>query len=255
MKLTYFNYKCFYTNNMTTDNIEVRKKIDTFLQLTEVKIDDDQSFCVWAYILVDNPPPQGIYGMVIFLGAFKTYRQAKKHAKKIVMDSNYNSVFVSRSCSWEELTTESKPDRIKWVSTDRESHIREKARKEYEKEIKQHQKHEKLVKDLEKEKERELDPTTIEHYIHNWYNLIQNKFTIQHYRKLLDEAEQNYQKRADKIRQQYSKQPEFDETWLSILSERLKERDEFDVYETIESNAKLLRPEIFNLSNNNNQVI
>ena len=236
---------------MDKDNIEVRKKIDTLLRLGKVKIDEDQSYCVWAYILVDNPSPQGVQGMVIFLGAFRTFKQAKKHAKKIIIDTEYNSVFVSRTCSWEELTTEYKPDRIKWVSTDKESVLREKARKEYEKEVKQHEKHQKMVKDVEKEKERELDPTSIEHYTHNWFNLIQNKFTIQHYRKLLEEAEQNYAKRMDKIKQQYSKQPEFEETWLPILYEKLKERDELEVYETIESNAKTLRSEVFN----NNQAI
>lgn len=220
-----------------------------FKLLMERKVPEGHEYCVVVYMLLDKVE-DGKHGLWLCAGTYSTAEKAKKAAKEIIIETGITSVIATKCCQWEFLNEESDPDRIKWVASDKEAKYRLKAEKEYQKQVEAAKKQQKINRIIEEERERETDPSSIEHYTTNWYNAILNYSRLQYEKNKIKEIEQSFNERVSKIRKQYNVQPEYEERWLSKLKERLIETEEQDKYLMIESCAEKIKSIVLPSDNN-----
>jgi len=224
--------------------MENDKLVNSYLELAKkYRPLPGQSFCVVAYFLLD-PPTNDLYGMWYLIGTYATANEALDVAETVIRKTGIKSVFATKTCNWESLDNTFKPDRTKWVHTDKEALLRQQHEKEYREEIENIKDREKILLELEDDKIKENDPSTIQHYTYNWYTAIKNYSTVQYHQEKLKQALANYHKRVHLIRQQYSNQPELDSQWLSVIKQKLEQRKELNVYDALEHGYHQLKDEI-----------
>ena len=214
---------------------------NSFKQLMSLSPPNGQQFSVVAYFIID-PPTNGRHGMWMHLGYYSSAKKAQTKAQQIIEQTGHPGVIVSPSCSWQYL--DENPNNIKRVDTDVDGTLRSQHAKLYQQELARIRQREQIESSIEHDQEQSLVPTTIEHYTQNWYLTVRNFAAVEHYRKMLADAEQAYQKRVELIQQQYAQQPEFDTTWLPILKSKLAERGEDNVFELITQGYDQLKSSI-----------
>lgn len=217
--------------------------LNTYKNLMKTKIPYGQNYCIWAYFLLDKPSDDGLYGKIIFLGAYGK-KEALDKAEEIVKNTGHTGIIVTPSGKWENLSLELKMDKTKWVAEDHETALRLQQEKEIKKENKKKEKIDKIKKDIEEEMRLEDDPATIEHYTHNWYLAVKDKMAINMYKQKLDEMEKAYEKRVSLIRKQEEESPIMESKWLPLLETKMKERDESHIFSSIENSVRSIRPEV-----------
>ena len=220
--------------------------VNTYKTLEKWPVPIDQEFSIYAYFLFSEPK-DGKYGKQIFLGAYPTKVRAFQEIEKIIRKTGHDAIYMSETCSWQDIDSKKNHDRTFNLDTKTKSEelqqqfIRDITEKE-----KKRQKQEEIMKELDEQQEKELDPTTIEHYAHNWFNAIKNKASYEYHKKQMSLYESAYEQRKDKIREQYEKQPEFEREWLNIYEERLKRRNEEPIFMMLVEGHDNLKEEIFN---------
>lgn len=207
-----------------------------------------QKYTIYAYFLYSEVSPEGIHGKQIFLGSYKNKKDALDEARNIVLETGHDCIYVCKTCSWEDINERRDFDRTVYVDSkkkeeDLEEQYRQKVLKDSEKEAERAR----ISKELDEQMKNELDPTTVEHYAHNWFNAIRNYTQLQEHKEKMEYYETQYQKRIDKIREQYKKQPDVDDTWLDIYEERLKARKEEDIFLMMKMGHERLKDEILNV--------
>jgi hypothetical protein len=223
-----------------------RQAINSYKALAKLKPPAGQEFSVVAYFLADNP--KDVYGFYIPLGNFATKEKAKELVDHIIETTGHRSVYVMKTCSWQELDTQFRPDRTECVPVDQEGKLRRQNNKEQEEERIKLEKRQALEEDIIREKDAETDPTTIEHYTHNWFVAIKNHAAYRHYREQTDRAKASYDKRVRAIREQYTRQPEYDTQWLDRLKTRLQRSGETRIFDAIVKAVGELRRDILTSS-------
>lgn len=235
----------------TSENIETgtgtylaqqRQAINTFKALMKLSVPKGQKYAVWAYALIDDAKKEKI-AMMIPLGNYATKEEALERADFILQTTRHKGVFVSPMNSWQELTTEDKLNRSDMVNSVQDKltqlHLEER-RKEHEALLEK----KKIEEDLLKEKALELDPTTIEHYIHHWYMTIVTWQKLQLLNKDRDDMFQNYMKHVTALRKQYKESPHFENQWSEVLKQQLTKRNELGLYDSLMSEYQRLKNEI-----------
>lgn len=217
---------------------------NTFKNLMKTKLPYGQQYCIWAYFLLDKPSDEGLYGKLIFLGAYQTKKDALEKATEIFKNTKHEGIIISIGGKWEDLTT--KPDmcKIKWVAEDHEAELHLQQEREMKKENKKREKAERIKKEIEIEMRNEDNPSTLDHYTQNWFLAVKDKAAIKMYRQKLEEMEKAYNKRVNLIQKQESLQPEMETIWLSSLETKMKDRDEAHIFASISTAARELGPEI-----------
>ena len=204
----------------------------------------DQEYVVHAYFFYSEPK-DGVHGKHIYLGAYPTKSKALDVAHDVIKKTGHDCIRVMEACWWEDLDEKRRVDRTLYTdpnanAKDLERQYREKILREGEEE----RERELISQELDEQTVKELDPTTMEHYVHNWYNAICNKSSLEHHREKVKYYEEKYQKRVDKIRSQHKIQPELDSEFLPIYEERMKRRKEMDLFITLKVGHEQLRDEI-----------
>ena len=162
--------------------------------------------------------------------------------EKIIKKTGHDCIYVTQTANWEDIDEKKHPDRTLYVDNktkakDLEEQFKEKILKQTQEETER----ELLSQELDEQVKNELDPTTIEHYAHNWFNAIKNKASYEYHKKQMKYFENKFNQRADKIKQQYISQPEMEKNWLNVYKERLEKRKEADIYVMLkEGHDKLL---------------
>ena len=208
----------------------------------------DQEFCIYAYFLYSEPK-DGVHGKQIFLGGYPTKKRALLEVHNITKQTGHDSMYISETCSWEDIDSVKRFDRtFKLDSRLKTEELQEQFEKEVIRKDEEDQKREELSNGIELQGEMEQDPTTIDHYVHNWFNVIRNKSSYEYHKEQMEYYEKMYNKRADKVRKQYKNQPEYEDQWLEIYEKRLRGRGEENVFIMMKEGHKILKDEVFNLS-------
>lgn len=220
-----------------------RQTINTFKALMKLPVPKGQKYAVWAYALIDDPTHQKI-AMVIPLGNYSSKEEALERASFVLKTTQHKGVFVSPMNNWQELTTEEQINRDEHLVTSVQDklmqlHLDEK-KKEYDILLEK----QKIEEELLKEKALELDPITIDHYIHHWYMAIVTWQKLQMLNKDRDDMFQSYMKHITTLRKQYQDQPQFEKEWPDVFKQRLTKRNETALFEGLMTEYEHLKKEI-----------
>jgi hypothetical protein len=225
---------------------DISKLANTYKLLEKRNPPLDQEYVVYAYFLYSEPK-DGVYGKHIYLGSYPTKKRALAEANNISKNTGHDSIYICEACSWEDIDEKVRMDRTIRVDSNAKS---EDLDRQFDKFIntqrKNKEKEDKISKDLEEQTVKELDPTTLEHYAHNWYLAIKNKAEWEYHKQQMEHYKEMYDKRVTLIRDQYKNQPELDKEWLDVYKERLSYRGERKVFDYMEQGYNLLRDDILN---------
>jgi hypothetical protein len=222
----------------------LQKLVNTYKLLEKRSPPTDQEYVIYAYFLYSEPK-DGVYGKQIFLGAYPTKRKALEELDVIIRKTGHDCIYVTESCYWQDIDERKRPDRTLYMDPDTHAkELEEQYRHKILKESEQQEKRDMITRELEEQAEKELDPTTIEYYAHNWFNAIKNKSSYEYHKEQMNHYEKMFNKRADKIRQQYQDQPEYEDKWLDLYKYRLTRRGEEDIFIMMREGHKALVDEI-----------
>lgn len=208
----------------------LQKLANTYKLLEKRKPPTDQEFVVYAYFLFSEPV-DGRIGKQIYLGAYPTKRRALEEVEKIIRQTGHDSIYVTEACNWEDIDEKKRPDRTLYVdpetkTQDLETQYQTKILKESE----ENEQREIISKELDEQVMNELNTDTVEHYAHNWFNVIRNKAEYEHHKQQMEYYKKQYENRVEKVVTQYKAQPELEKDWLPLYEKRLTKRGEEDVY-------------------------
>ena len=167
--------------------------------------------------------------------------------ERIIKKTGHHCIYACESCSWEDIDEKVRPDRtIKLDPSLKSGQLERQFIEDINSKSAEKQRTDRISKELEDQQEKELDPTTVEYYAHNWYLTIKNKSEYEFHKEKMKYYEEMYKKRAEKVRKQYKSQPELDNEWLDIYENRLKHRGEENVFDLLSQGYKWLRQEVLN---------
>lgn len=208
----------------------------------------DQEYCIYAYFLYSEPI-DGVHGKQIFLGGYPTKKKALEEVQKIMKKTGHDSIYMCETCSWENIDSVKRFDRSFKLDTRLKS---EELQKQFEEEMQrkeeEQEQREQIRQEIEMQGEMEQDPTTLDHYVHNWFNTIKNKASYEYHKEQMEYYEKMYSKRANKVRQQYESQPEYEDQWLDVYEKRLRRRGEDDVFIMMKEGHKALKAEVLGIN-------
>ena len=227
-----------------TNLMDRQTAVNTFKQLEKIKAPSGQEFCVVAYFLSDKIGTDGCHGLWFFLGTYHTEKEAKKRASKIIEKTGIQTIYATRTCSWQEINDQVQSDRTKMVPVDKDSKLRHAYEKE-QKRLLEKQEHERqLRKEIEAEISEESDPSSIEYYTQQWFRAIKSKTYIEDLKSQIDSYYKNYEEAVHNLREANKSNPIHEDNWLSSLEEKLIKRDESDLFEALKLGSEKLRNEI-----------
>lgn len=219
---------------------------NTYKELERVVPPRNQSYSIYAYFLYSEPL-DGVHGKQIFLGGYGSAEEAFSRATNLMKKTGHDCIYVCKTCSWEDIDEIKRPDRTITVDPKAKgSQLEKQFKEELKKRQEEKERQEQISQDIELQAERELDPTTIEHYAHNWYLAIKHKANYEYHKAEMEKYEKLFNQKSEKIKNQYKTQPELEGEWLSLYEERLKSRGEEDTFAFMKEGHKILKSQILN---------
>lgn len=224
----------------------INKAVNTYRLLENIEIPHDQNYTIYAYILYEQPM-NGEHGYQIYLGSYPTREEAVKKAKEIIELTEHSTIYVCKTCQWEKIDEKKDIDRTNYVPISKHPEKLDKIYYEQlEKEQKAKIKREKIMKGIEEQQQKELDPNSIENYVNNWFLAIKNYKSYQYHIQKATHFKKMFMNRKKSIKKQYKEQPEYEEQWENIYKKRLQERGEMDVFLALQKGHSELKEKILN---------
>lgn len=230
-----------------------RQTINSFKALMRHRYPARCEWSVYAWFLVDPPagktldPSKEEIGMYIPLGSYPCPEDAKKVVDHLIETTGHPLICARKTCTWGSLTTKVDP-KAEFVPVDLDGKLIKAHAKVQREEVERLERKREIEEEVIQEKDRENDPNSLDHYIHNWFVAIKNRATYHVNQKAADTAKENYEKRSNAIREQYARQPHFEKEWLPELQRRLHKRGEDATYEAIVRAVEEMKSEVLSVS-------
>lgn len=238
---------------MSEQYYPIKKLANTYKQLEKMSPPKDQKYCLYAYFLYSEPK-DGVYGKQIFLGGYPNKKKAISKAQKIIKKTEHDTIYMCETCSWEDIDSIKRFDRTFKLDTRlKEDELQQQFEEEMKRKKEEQDRRDELMNEIELQGEMEQDPTTLDHYVHNWFNAIKNKSSYEYHKQQMEYYDKMYNQRADKIRSQYNLQPQFEDMWLEEYEKRLTKRGEEDVFIMMKEGHNVLKNDI--LKNDKGRIL
>ena len=222
----------------------LKKLANTYKLLEKRRPPSDQEYSIYAYYLLSEPK-DGKVGKQIFLGGYPTKKKAILECKKIMKQTGHDGIYVCETCSWEDIDSIKRFDRTFKLDTRlKDDELQKQFEDEIERKHEEEERREELSKEIELQGEMEQDTTTMDHYVHNWFNVIKNKSSYEYHKEQMEYYEKMYNKRVNKVREQNKNQPEYENQWLDEYEKRLVRRGEEDVFIMLKEGHRLLKDKV-----------
>ena len=236
-----------------SDTVPPPSKIKSLQAIMKLQPRPGCEWCVMAYALnkdmiTDQGSLDNFYGMAFCLGGFSDRDEAERHAKHIISTTGHPAVCVVKYGYPAKLQTNYSTETVTQVYVDSNKQIVELESQQYKQEKEAYEKHLKLEQELIKEAEDETLVDHIEHFKRQCYLAIKNKSTINHLKSQISSAELTYEKCKNAVRKHYAAHPEHEEEWLPYLKEKLTERGELSLFNSLEQGYNEIRSELLGLS-------
>lgn len=206
------------------------KFINGYKSIQNIKPIVGQEYCIVAYILFDCISPEGDRGFWIFIRTCSNKEQAINYAHEIIETTGIKSVYAYKTCTWEKISTNFKPDSISYVTPkekdEKEAVLDKQHKKEYDEMVQSLQKQEKIAEEIDNTIEEEKDINSLEYYKRLWFLIIKNNTEIINTKLKLQQLEQKQIERISMLHMARTKNPNYEKEWLPLIVNRLKERDE-----------------------------
>lgn len=227
-------------------------KVEGLQAITRLKPIKKSQYCVYTYalnkdIVNSDGKVDDFRGMFFILGCFGSKTKAEEHVKELMLTTKHEQFYISEYGKPIRIETETNTDNISRIHIDTDNKIKELESEQYKKDREIYEKRIKLCNDVSKEAEEECNPDHIEHFKRQCYLAIKNRSIYEGYKNEYDTSFANYEKRKDLVRDHYKRHPEHEQQWLPYLKEKLTERGELMLYNTIESGYEKYRSDLLGL--------
>lgn len=206
-----------------------KERINGYLALKYL-FKDPKVFIVVVYTLVSKDDStlfeDGTLGDLIVCGVFNNIEEAEGRAFDIMSQTRVNSVLIFNQGEWQHLNNVFDPDRTDFVPPDLHKTLDSAQRRDLKNDYLEKRRLERIQKEVAEEKKREEDPTTLDHYIKNWWDSISDFNAWKNSEREAAEHKKNYEKTIEKVKLQETKQPEHKLVWFETLFTQLRDRDE-----------------------------
>jgi hypothetical protein len=227
-----------------TNFMDRQTAVNGFSQLEKMKAPPAQEYCVIVYFLSDKIGPDGCHGLWFLRGTYSTEKEAKASAVKIIEKTGIQTVYATRTCSWQEINDQVQSDRTKMVPVDKESKLRHAHEKEQKRLSEKQEQERQLRQEIEDEISKESDPNSIEYYTQQWFRAIKSKTYIENLKNEIESHSKNYNEAVNNLQESYKSNPTHEEKWLPTLEEKLERRGELGLFEALKLGSEKLRNEI-----------
>lgn len=243
-------YPTKVTNDTNSDVWKARRKKDLetekFLEIytglgKKIHPVPGQSFVILIYLL-QNPPKDGVHGMIFPVSVHSTYETAKNKAEQICREHQVDVCRIYPMAKWRYIAEKAPTSQVKYAPSD--SELKRFEADNHQKKVAVFKKEVEIRDKIEEEHLKSDQPGSIEHYTYCWYRAVKHKSKIEYLKKQLAETEKSYQEEVTAIRADHQSDPSLDEKWLEVLKSKLEEREEQDVYSAVVTGYKHLRDEI-----------
>lgn len=212
----------------------------------------NNNYCTFAFALNrDMIKPDGtldeLHAVVFPLASFKDQDMAHNYALDVIQRTGHSGVIAAKFGSPVQLTSKFDPDNVIEVLVDDKGMIKDIESEQYKRDRDAYEKQIEYEKELQQEAEAECDPDHIEHFKRSAYLAIKNLSALKHNLKQVRENKENYIKRRDQLREHYNLHPEHEENWLPYLKEKLTERGELSLYQSLEYGYNQIREELLGI--------
>lgn len=227
-------------------------KVNSLRALTRLRAKRGCDWCVFAFSLNrDMIKPDGtlddLHAVVFPLGSFDDQNKAEEHAKNIIAITGHPGVIAAQYAAPVPLTIKFDPNAVTEVPVDMQGRLIEMESAQYKRERDEYERRAKQEREIMKEAEEETDPNSIEHFKRACYLAIKNRAAYQHHKREADSAWENYKKREMTVRDHFARHPDHEKNWLPYLKDKLTERGELALYQTLEAAYSEIRDELLGL--------
>lgn len=243
------------TNNSLITGVETippPSKIEGLQAITKLRPITGCKYCVYTYalnkdIINSDGKVDDFRGMFFIVGCFDSKKEAEDHIKDLIIKTKHSNFYISEYGKPIRIETNIDSSNISKIYVDNNNKIKEMENEKYKQDKEFYEKQIKLGQDINKECEDECDLNHIEHFKRQCYLCIKNKTMYETHKKNMETSLENYKKREILVREHYEKHPEHEKQWLEYLKEKLQERGELALYNTIEKGYEQYRDEILGL--------
>ena len=224
-----------------SETIDRPRNINVARALLKLKKHNDGApFVVMAWMLnkdiidesgnVDN-----LYGCCIDMGHYRTYEDAEKRCKEVIVITGHDAVRVIKLGQPLPLTMKLDPTYgdIKDIPVDSQGNFITLAEKQVEERNRLMEERIKLEKEIVQEQIDILDPGHIEHFKHQVYIAVQGFQKISAHENYIREQKRAVIDAVTKLRKYYHYHTDNEENWLEWYEAKLSTRNEMNIYEVV----------------------
>ena len=221
--------------------------INGFKNIEKISAQPGQDFCVVAYFLSEKIGSDGCHGLWYFLGTYSSAKKAKDKAIKLIEKTGIQTIYATKTCSWQEINDRHQSDRTKMVPIDKEGKLRQQHEKEQREIARKFEQEKQLRYEIQADILKEADPTSIEYYEQQWFRIVKSNAAIVKLQNEIDSFKKTYLESVENINEAYRANPSHEKNWIPHLEEKLTRRGESDLFEALKSGSQDLRSKILGL--------
>jgi hypothetical protein len=237
---------------IAADHYNPPPKIASLQALTRLRPPRGQEWQVFAFVLnrdmiKEDGTLDDLYALLFPLGSFGESEEAFKHARKTIEITGHNAVIAGPYGSAIKLSSAFDPDHLEEVVLNEKGKLVEFEQAEYDHMKEEYERRTKIEREVAEEAEKETDPDELEHFKRQAYLAIKNLSKWKHLQRETETAQKNFEKRRDLVRDHYRRHPEHEAQWLPYLKDKLIERGENALYQSLEAAYQEIREDLLGL--------
>ncbi|MEM4260084.1 MAG: hypothetical protein QXG00_02510 [Candidatus Woesearchaeota archaeon] len=205
------------------------------------------AFALNKDIIKDDGSLDELYGVIVPLKSFNNQKEAENYAKNVIVETGHPGVIVCRYGIPIPLTVKFNPKTVVDIPIDTYGRLVELESSYYKKEKEQLEKQEKIKDEILKESEEETNPNSIEYFKRQCYLAIKSYSNYCFHEHEFKVALENYNKHKLIIRKHYNQYPEHEKEWLNYLKNKLIQRGELSLYNSIENAYRSIRNDLLGI--------
>lgn len=209
----------------------------------------DQKFCTFAFvlnkdILKSDGSLDDLYAIIFPLESHETKEEGSEYARRVIQQTGHSGIVCASFAEPVRLSTDYDPRVVEEVKVDAKGKLVEMESAQYKREKEEYEMKIKREKEYQEEQEAETDPSSLEYYKRQCYVAVKNKAAYEHHKNEMDKYEEAYEKRIRLAKKHYLLYPEHESQWLIMLKDKLEERGEQKLFETIKDGYTRIRGDI-----------
>lgn len=240
------------TNTIGSEIAGPPRKVESLHALMKLKPTKGNKFCTFAFALnrdmiKEDGTLDDLHAVVFPLASFDNEESAHNYVRDVIQRTGHSGIIASKFGAPVQLTSKFDPENTTEVVVTSDGVIVDLESAQYERDKAIYEENIKRETELLKEAEAECDPEDIEHFKRQAYLAIKNLSGFKFHLQKAKEFRDDYLNRRDILRDHYKRHPEHEERFIPYLEEKLTQRGELNLYNSIEHAYSAIREELLDI--------